>query len=343
MEVELLGRGRRGAAAAHGRGLGCADHGLVGRGSDRFGADLLVGAGGDQEERCRIAQVGDAPIEVGEDVGEGQGEDTVEQFVIELADDVRRHEEDAVACAKVEACQLWWCLARSVHQGRVFIVRLVAGDAAAGEVERGRRPARRDHYAISLATDAAEADADLVLGDARAVPLLEGALGLAVDLGECPREAQVERLPTARDLGDDVSSEIVARRGRALGHEKELQTIRIRAETLCDPSPGRAFERLVIDDRELPNLQGFVQDDGFLFGERGERARGASPLRLRALAAQPKGETIGQAPSANNPGIALRARCGRHSWATPHASLKGSHEPPSRRCALSQPDPMITG
>ena len=121
---------------------------------------------------------------------------------------------------------------------------------------------RGDDDAVALAADAAEAHADVVLGDAGGVPLVQGALRFRVDVCERAGEAEVERLPALLGLGDEVPGEVAADGRGAFGDEKQLKAIAAGAAAFSYSCSRATLKRFVINDRKLANLQAVVQGDG---------------------------------------------------------------------------------
>ena len=220
---------------------------------------LFAPVGNPHEEHGRIAQMGDAAVQVRQDLGHGAAEDGSQILCAQGLGDVRRDQQHAVAGSKGERRELGLPVVEAVHRLGVLVVGLVEGDRVLRGVEDARGSARGEHDAVAPARETTQPQAHAMLRDAPRVRFHQGALRLAEDGDERAREAQVERLPGALGLRDQVPGELVGGGCRPFRQREQLAALRPRPVPLGDADGGAALLGLVGDDRELADLERIVQ------------------------------------------------------------------------------------
>ena len=276
-------------------------------GRSRGRQDLLSRLRNPHEQHGRVAQVRDAPVEVGKHLRQRAAEDVRQRVFAQRIGDVGRDQQDAVARGERERRELGLARFEAVHRLGVLVVGLVNGECVPGGVEDARRPSRCQHDAVALPGETPESQSHAMLRHAARVPVQQGALGLAVDGDERAREAQVERFPGALRLRDEVAGVLMGGRRRPLRQREQLAALRPGPVPLGDANGGPTLLGLVGDDRELADLQGVVHG---CLPQRALPARqdARSPGRASRLGtAQCSAAGLYDAPTpARRPGMRLR-------------------------------------
>ena len=143
--------------------------------------------------------------------------------------------------------------------GKAPTGRSVGNEPIPVQMEGDRRPSLCQDGLVPTMGEAAHAEADAVLGDALAVPVIDVPSGFLEYSLKRTRDAHVQVGPRLPDGRHNVPGESFAGRRRPFGYREKLGTILRRTSSLEETRVRTAVDGFVIDDPELADLEGLGQ------------------------------------------------------------------------------------